>query len=156
MASLFILVISFLVLRAVGFLGVRRLSSWKAAGLLAVAIMFLFTGTSHFTSMKYDFAAMIPPPLPNDLWVIYLTGVLEIAGAIGLLIPRTRKLAGVCLAVYLVAVFPANVYAALNEVAIRGEAPTPLWVRGPMQLLYVGMVWWTSIKEPASAQRENR
>ena len=115
--------------------------------------MFLFTGISHFTSMKYDFAAMIPAPLPNDLWVIYLTGVLEIAGAFGLLIPRTRKLAGMCLAVYLVAVFPANVYAALNEVAIRGEAPTPLWVRGPMQLLYVGMLWWTSIKEPASAQR---
>jgi uncharacterized membrane protein len=55
--------------------------------------------------------------------------------------------------VYLLAVFPANVYAALNEVQIRGEAPTPLWVRGPMQLLYVGMLWWTSIKEPASAQR---
>jgi uncharacterized membrane protein len=90
--------------------------------------MFLFTGISHFSTMKYDFAAMIPAPLPNDLWVIYLTGVLEIAGAIGLLIPQTRKLAGVCLAVYLVAVFPANVYAALNEVPIRGEAPAPLWV----------------------------
>src|SRR5215213_7663268 len=63
--------------------------------------MFLFTGISHFSTMKYDFAAMIPAPLPNDLWVIYLTGVLEIAGAIGLLIPQTRKLAGVCLAVYL-------------------------------------------------------
>jgi len=115
--------------------------------------MFLFTGISHFTSMKYDFAAMIPAPLPNGLWVIYLTGVLEIAGAIGLLIPQTRKLAGICLAVYLVAVFPANVYAALNEVTLRGEAPTSLWLRTLIQLLYIGMVWWTSIKEPASTQR---
>ncbi len=111
--------------------------------------MFLFTGASHFTSMKYDFAAMIPPPLPNDLWVIYLTGVLEIAGTIGLLIPRTRKLAGICLVLLLVALFPANVYAALNEIPLRGEAPTPLWIRGPIQLLFMGMVWWTSIKEPA-------
>ncbi len=153
MTSLFVLLVSFLLLRGVGWIGVKQLSSFRDAGRGALVIMFVFTGISHFTSMKYDFAAMIPAPLPNDLWVIYLTGVLEIAGAIGLLIPRTRKLAGVCLALYLVAVFPANVYAALSEVPIRGEAPTPLWVRGPMQLLYVGMVWWTSIKEPAYAQR---
>src|SRR5215207_3743074 len=129
------------------------LCHWRDAGRGALVIMFLFTGIFHFTSMKYDFAAMIPAPLPNGLWVIYLTGVLEIAGAIGLLIPQTRKLAGVRLAVYLVAVFPANVYAALNEVPIRGEAPAPLWVRGPMQLLYVGLLCWASIKEPSSAQR---
>src|ERR671920_1555544 len=153
MISLFVLVVSFIVLRGLGALGVKRLSSWRDSGRIALVIMFLFTGFSHFSSLKHDFAAMIPAPLPNDLWVIYLTGLFEIAGAVGLLIPRTRRLAGVCLAVYLVAVFPANVYAALNEVPIRGEAPTPLWVRGPMQLLYVGLLWWTSIKEPSSAQR---
>jgi uncharacterized membrane protein len=146
MTSLFILVISFLVLRAVGFLGVRRLSSWKAAGLLAVAIMFLFTGFSHFSSLKYDFAAMIPDPLPNGLWIIYLTGVFEIAGAVGLLIPRTRRLAGICLVLLLVALFPANVNAIINEIPLGGNAPVPLWVRAPMQLLYIGMIWWTSIK----------
>lgn len=148
MVSLLVLVISFLLLRGVGLLGVERLSSWRAAGRGALAVMFLFTGTSHFTSMKYDFAAMIPPPLPNDLWVIYLSGVFEIAGAIGLLIPRTRKLAGTCLVLLLVALFPANVYAALSEVPLRGEAATPLWIRTPMQVLYIGMVWWTSIKAP--------
>ena len=153
MTSLFVLVISFLLLRAVGWLGVKQLSSWRDAGRGALAIMFLFTGISHFTTMKYDFAAMIPAPLPNDLWVIYLTGVLEIAGAIGLLIPQTRKLAGICLALYLVAVFPANIFSALNEVTLRGAAAAPLWVRAPMQLLYVGLLWWTSIKEPSSAQR---
>ncbi len=147
MVSLFVLVISFLLLRGIGLLGVERLSSWRVAGRGALVVMFLFTGTSHFTSMKYDFAAMIPPPLPNDLWVIYLTGVFEIAGAVGLLIPRTRKLAGICLVLLLVALFPANVYAALSEIPLRGEAATPLWIRTPMQLLYIGMVWWTSIKE---------
>jgi uncharacterized membrane protein len=153
MTSVFVLVVSFLVLRGVGWLGVKQLSSWRNAGRLALVIMFLFTGTSHFTSMKYDFAAMIPAPLPNDLWVIYLTGVLEIVGALGLLIPRTRKLAGICLVLLLVALFPANVYAALNEIPLRGEAPTPLWLRGPIQLLFIGMVWWTSIKEPAESRQ---
>ena len=152
MASVFVLVVSFLLLRGVGWLRVKQLSSWRDAGRGALVIMFLFTGASHFTSMKYDFAAMIPAPLPNDLWVIYLTGVLEIAGAIGLLIPRTRKLAGICLVLLLVALFPANVYAALNDIPLRGEAPTPLWLRGPVQLLFIGMVWWTSIKEPASSK----
>ena len=147
MVSLFVFVISFLLLRGMGLLGVQRLSSWRVAGRGALVIMFLFTGTSHFTSMKYDFAAMIPAPLPNDLWVIYLSGVFEIAGAVGLLIPQTRKLAGICLVLLLVALFPANVYAALSEIPLRGEAATPLWIRTPMQLLYIGMVWWTSIKK---------
>jgi uncharacterized membrane protein len=147
MVSLFVLLTSFILLRGLGWLGVKRLSSWRDAGRIALVIMFLFTGFSHFSSMKYDFAAMIPAPLPNGLWVIYLTGLFEIAGAIGLLIPRTRKLAGICLVLLLVGLFSANVNAALNEIPLRGEAATPLWIRTPMQLLYVGMVWWTSIRE---------
>ena len=145
MISLFVLAISFIVLRGLGALGVRRLSSWRDAARLALAIMFLFTGLSHFSALKHDFAAMIPAPLPNGLWVIYLAGLFEVAGAVGLLIPRTRRLAGVCLVLLLVAMFPANVNAVLNGIPLGGNAPTPLWVRAPMQLLYVGMVWWTSI-----------
>jgi uncharacterized membrane protein len=148
MAPLFILLISLVVLRGVGFLGVRRLSSWREAGLFAVAIMFLFTGATHFTGMKHDYAAMLPSPLSENLGVIYLTGALQIAGAIGLLIPRTRRLAGVCLVLLLVAMFPGNVYAAVNDVEFRGEAPTPLWLRTPIQLLFVGMVWWTAVRKP--------
>src|SRR4028119_546575 len=148
MVSLFVLVVSFVLLRALGAFGVKRLSSWREAGRVALVIMFLFTGFSHFSSLKHDFAAMIPAPLPNDLWVIYLSGVFEIAGAVGLLIPRTRRLAGICLVLLLVAVFPAHVYAALSEIPLRGEANTPLWIRTPMQLLYIGMVWWTSVKAP--------
>ena len=121
-------------------LGVKRLSSWRDAGLGALVIMFLFTSTAHFSSMKYDLAAMMPEPLPDGLWIIYLTGVFDIAGAVGLLIPRTRRLAGVCLVLLLVAQFPANVNAALNDIPLGGEAPTTLWLRTPMQLLFIGMV----------------
>ena len=148
MVSLFVLVVSFLLLRGAGLLGVARLSSWRAAGRGALVVMFLFTGISHFTGIKHDFAAMIPPPLPNDLWVIYLTGAFEIAGAVGLMIPRPRRLAGICLALLLVTLFPANVYAALSEIPLRGQAATPLWIRTPMQLLYIGMLWWTAVRKP--------
>ena len=148
MAALFVLVVSFLLLRGLGLLGVRRLSSWREAGLIAVVIMFVFTGATHFTGMKHDYAAMLPGPLSGNLGIIYLSGVLEIAGALGLLVPRTRRLAGICLALYLVAVFPGNVYAAVNEVPFRGEPPTPLWLRTPIQLLFIGMVLWTSVRKP--------
>ena len=156
MVSLFVLLASFIILRGVGRLGVERLSSWREAGRGALVIMFLFTDTSHFTSMKYDFAAMIPDPMPDGLWVIYLTGVFEIAGAIGLLLPQTRRLAGICLVLLLTAMFSANVNAALNEIPLGGQDPTPLWLRTPMQLLYIGMVWWTSVKAPANEDGQLR
>jgi uncharacterized membrane protein len=138
----------------VGWLGVKRLASWRNAGLGALAIMFLFTSTAHFSGMKHDLAAMMPEPLPDGLWIIYLTGLFEIAGAIGLLVPRTRRLAGICLVLLLVAQFPANVNAALGRIPLGGEPPTPLWLRTPMQILFIGMVWWTSIStRPQRAQR---
>ena len=135
-------------------LGVKRLSSWRHAGLGALAIMFLFTSTAHFSGMKHDLAAMMPEPLPDGLWIIYLTGVFEIAGAIGLLVPRTRRLAGICLVLLLIAQFPANVNAALDGIPLGGEPPTPLWLRTPMQALFIGMVWWTSVSaRPQKAER---
>ena len=148
MAPLFILVISFILLRGIGSLGVRRLSSWREAGLFAVAVMFVFTGATHFSAMQHDYAAMLPDPLSGNLGLIYFTGALQIAGAIGLLISRTRRLASICLVLLLVAMFPGNVYAAVNEVAFRGEPPTPLWLRTPIQLSFIGMVLWTSVSKP--------
>jgi uncharacterized membrane protein len=148
MAPVFVLAISSILLRGVGRLGVRWLSSWRDAARAGLAIMLVFTAAAHFTDMKYDLMAMIPDPLPRSLWLIYLTGLLEIAGAIGLLVPRSQRLAGICLAILLVAMFPANVNAALNGIPLRGEPPTPLWLRLPIQLLFLGTIWWTSIREP--------
>lgn len=148
MVPVFVLAISSIVLRGIGWLGVKRLSSWRDAVRAGLAIMFVFTAAAHFTDTKHDLLAMVPDPLPASLWLIYLTGVLEIAGAIGLLIPRFRRVAGICLVILLLAMFPANVNAALNAIPLRGEAPTPLWLRLPIQLLFIGTVWWTSIREP--------
>ena len=145
---MFIVVISFILLRRVGALGVRRLSSWREAGLIAVVIMFVFTGATHFTAMRHDYAAMLPGTLSGNVGLIYLTGALQIAGAVGLLISRTRRLAGICLVLLLVAMFPGNMYAAVNEVPFRGEPPTPLWLRTPIQLFFIGMVLWTSVSKP--------
>jgi uncharacterized membrane protein len=155
MEVLVVLSVSFVLMRVVGLLGVERLASWRSAGLRALAIMFLVTSTAHFNGMRHDLVVMIPEPLPDGLWIVYLTGVFEIAGAVGLLVPRTRRLAGIGLALLLIAQFPANVNAALNGIPLGGEAPTPLWLRTPMQLLFIAMVWWTSITaRPGEAQRQ--
>lgn len=152
METLFVLGVSLVLFRGIGWLGVKQLSSWRDAARYAVVVMLFFTAASHFTGMKHDFVAMIPEPLPRGLWVIYLTGVLEILGAVGLLIPRCRRVAAICLILLLVAMFPANVNAALNGIPLRGRAPTSLWLRVPMQVLFIWMIWWTSIKADAGAR----
>lgn len=96
---------------------------------------------------------MIPDRLPRGVGLIYLTGLAQLAGATGLLIPRLRRLAGIGLAAQLVAMFPANVYAARERVPFRGRAPTPLLVRAPLQLAFIAAVWWTAIAEPPSRHR---
>jgi uncharacterized membrane protein len=146
MVALLVLVISLVLLRGAGQFGLRRLASWRQSGLLAAAIMFVFTGTSHFTGMRHDYAAMLPDAMPLRLPLIYLAGALQLAGALGLLIPRTRRLAGICLALLLIAMFPGNVYAALRGIEFRGEPPAPLWLRTPTQLVFIGVVWWTAVK----------
>lgn len=111
--------------------------TWRDAIRAGIGVMFLFTAASHFSNLKHDLAAMIPPPFTGQLWVIYVTGVLMIAGAIGLLMPRTRKWAAWGLAAMLVGLFPANVYAALNGVTLGDTPVTPLWIRTPLQLFWI-------------------
>ena len=146
MAPLIVLSVCWLAFGVAGRMGVTGLDSVAKAGRAALAVMFVFTGSTHFTPMKHDYLAMLPPSLPQSLGFIYLTGILEIAGALGILLPATRRLAGTGLVLLLLAMFPANVAAALNEVPFRGEPPMSLWLRTPIQLVFVLSVWWSAIR----------
>ncbi len=146
MAPFLILVVVTTTLRGMGALGIASLSSWQVTVRFALAAMFVFTGVTHFTSMKHDYVAMIPEGFPTGLWVIYCTGALEIAGAVGLLVPRLSRVAGVGLLLLLCALFPANVNAALQDIAFRDAPPTSLWLRGPIQLVFVTAVWWSAVR----------
>jgi uncharacterized membrane protein len=88
---------------------------------------------------------MVPPPIPDELWVIHLTGLLEIAGAIGLLLPKGTRLAGICLCLFLLARFPAKVYAALNAIQFRGEPPTDIGLRALVQVIFLTALWWSAV-----------
>lgn len=141
MIVLAVLVVSLVLFRGLGGLGVDTVSTWQGAAVPALAVMFLFTAGAHFTQAKEDFVAMVPDVLPTPRLLVHLTGALEVLGALGLLIPATRGLAGLCLVLLLMTMFPANVSAALEGVSMRGRASTPLWLRAPMQLLFIWLTY---------------
>ena len=128
-----------------GALGVGALSTWHDVVAWALATMFLFTASSHFVARtREDLIAMVPGVFPRPALLVSLSGFLEGLGAVGLMIPATRGLAGLCLVLLLVALLPANVSAARRGVPMRGRAPTPLLVRIPMQILFVGLTLWAT------------
>lgn len=144
MVPFVLLSVSLLVFRGLGAVGVEPLSDWRNAAACALALMFLFTAGAHFTSTRRDLISMVPSVFPRPDLMVTVTGVLEVLGAIGLLVPATRSLAGIGLILLLVALFPANVAAARRRVPLRGKPPTPLPFRLFLQLVFVGTTWWAT------------
>ncbi len=144
MAVLIVLLGSLLLLRGAGALGVAPLYSWVAAARWALSLMLFFTATAHFTSMKKDLLRMVPTWVPRPRLAVAFTGVCEILAAIGIQLPQTRRAAGILLILFFVAVFPANVHAARSGAPLRGRPATPLWLRLPMQLLFIVLAWWVT------------
>jgi uncharacterized membrane protein len=153
MIVIIVLVVGILIARGIGLLGVGRLNSWVAAVRVGLALMLLFTAASHFTSMRHDLARMIPDFVPYPMAFVYFTGVCEVLGAIGLLVSRVRPIAGLALIVFFFLVLPANIHAAMSGVTLRGEPATPLILRIPMQLLFIGLTWWSTLSSSARSSR---
>lgn len=111
---------------------------------VALAVVFVAMGALHFVpGPARGMAAMIPPGLRGTgvlapPVLVAFTGVCELAGGIGLLVPATRVAAAVCLIVFLIAVFPANAYAARHPQTF-GAFGTPLIPRALLQLLLIAL-----------------
>ncbi|MFC4564572.1 hypothetical protein ACFO4E_22165 [Nocardiopsis mangrovi] len=133
MEPLIALVSVTLVLLAAGAAGVRRLRPWLVAVRGGIAAMFLLTGTVHFVYMREELIAMVPPVLPAPGLLITVTGVLELAGAAGILWTRTAPWAAAGLSALLVVMFPANAYAALADL----PGATPLIPRTAEQIVFL-------------------
>lgn len=87
--------------------------TWPAAIACGLALMFTLTGIAHSVpGMRRDMIAIVPPPLPAPALLVTVTGVLELVGAVGVVYPPTRVAAAGCLFVLMLAMFPANIYAA--------------------------------------------
>ena len=142
MTILVVLFGSLLIYRGIGAMGVTALATWLACARFALATMFLFTAIAHFTSTRKDMIAMVPPSFPQPGLLVTISGILEAAGAIGLLLVPTRQWAAWGLILLMLAMFPANISAARRGVQLRGKAATPLWIRTPMQILFIAWTWW--------------
>ena len=113
MAPLITLLVASIVARIVGWLGVDYVNGWIAAIAVGLAAMFVLTGIAHFVGrLRADMVAIVPPRLPAPDLLVTITGVCELLGAAGLLLPMTRVAAAICLLILMLAMFPANVYAA--------------------------------------------
>ncbi|MGO1052621.1 DoxX family protein [Crossiella sp. CA198] len=135
MAPFVILIVVTLVLWLAGRLGVRWLRPWTAPLRGGLAAMFTATGLAHFIGLRAELIAMVPPALPAPELLVTVTGVLELAGALGLLWTPTARWAAGALTVLLLVMFPANVYAALNGLSL--SVFDQLWSRTALQIVFL-------------------
>ncbi|WP_437964542.1 DoxX family protein [Sorangium sp. So ce260] len=137
MAPLVVLSISFALLLLLGRLGVKHLASWVTCLRYALAAMFLLTASAHWGSRRAELVAMVPPALPYPELLVTATGVIEIAGAAALLVPRLAPWGAAGLTILLVAMFPANVHAARAGLTLGGSPVTPLVPRTLIQIVFL-------------------
>ena len=107
---------------------------------LILAAFYIAAGILHLKSPA-GFISIVPSFVPWPAETVWLTGVCEIAGAIGLMVPKLQKAAGIGLALYAICVFPANINHALNHIDV-GALPNSWWYHGPRFVLQPILVWW--------------
>jgi uncharacterized membrane protein len=110
---------------------------------IAIAVMMAFTAIGHFMYTK-GMVLMLPAFIPFKKQVVYITGALEIASAVGLLIPATQKVTAWLLIIFFIVLTPANINAAVKHLNMEkgtydGSGPRYLWFRIPLQVLFI--VW---------------
>jgi len=143
MKPLFVLICVF----AASLIGTRvfkRRFDYKLAGRIALAVMLLFTSMGHFVFTE-GMTIMLPDFVPFRTELVYLTGIIEILAAVGMFIPRLRRITGILLMFFFVLVLPSNIYAAVKHVnyetgTFDGQGISYLWFRIPFQVL---LIWWT-------------
>ncbi|MBV9768816.1 MAG: DoxX family protein [Bryobacterales bacterium] len=118
------------------------LSTGQRIGLVVACIFYVVAGALHF--IKTDaYLKIMPPYIPWHLALVRISGACEILGGLGLLASQTRRAAAWGLIALLIAVFPANVYMAINpmEAGAASIAPVLRWGRLPLQLLLAPDLW---------------
>ena len=111
-----------------------------------LGIAFILAGINHFLNPDF-YLKMMLPVLPQHLFLVYLSGFFEIALGVLLLIPKFTKLAAWGLIALLIAVFPANIYMAMNPQMFPEFSPLALYIRLPVQLILIVWAFWFTRKK---------
>jgi uncharacterized membrane protein len=147
MAPLIVMVVGWLAFRLAASVGLLHAAgSWSGALRFALALMFVFTGAAHFVPRgRVEMVRMVPPRLLRPDLLVTVTGILELLGAAGLLVPGLVRASAYALIALLVALFPANIRAARLGLIVVGRPAMPLAMRLPLQLFWIGALWWIAL-----------
>lgn len=120
------------------------------SGRIAMSAMLVFTAIGHF-AFTDGMVMMLPDFIPFKTEVVYFTGIIEIAAALGLLIPHLRIITAWLLIVFFILILPANIYAAIKQVDYQkatfdGNGLSYLWFRIPLQILFMVWTYFSAIK----------
>jgi uncharacterized membrane protein len=120
------------------------------AARIAMSVMLVFTSIGHFKFSK-GMTMMLPSFIPYQLPLVYLTGLLEIACAVGLLIPQWKVTSAWVLIIFFILILPVNINAAIKRVdyekgTLEGKGPSYLWFRIPLQILFITWVYFSAIR----------
>ena len=123
------------------------LQKYKLFTIYVMSIMYVFIGIRHFTDPQY-FLDIVPPQLPSKLFLVYLTGLIEVVGGAAILAQKTRKAGAYLLIFLLISVFPANIYLYLSETPqnLLGISKTVALIRMPFQIPLILLAFWHSKK----------
>jgi uncharacterized membrane protein len=108
---------------------------WKKLVLLGLAAFFINVGIDHFINPDF-YLSIMPPAFPLHLEAVYISGLFEVLGGLGVLIPRLRKFSGWGLIALLIAVYPANIYMALTPEAFPDVPLSALYIRLVFQFIF--------------------
>ena len=115
----------------------------RSVALVLLAFFFIAAGINHFVHPGV-YVRIVPPWLPVPALLVQVSGICEVLGGIGVLVPNARRFSGVGLIALLVAVFPANVQMAQHPELYAGIAAAPVfYIRLPLQVILIAWVWWT-------------
>ena len=121
------------------------LEKYKTLTIFVMGVMYVFIGIKHFTDPQY-FLDIVPPQLPFKLFLVYLTGLIEIVGGTAILSSKTRKAGAYLLIFLLVSVFPANIYLYVSETpqSLIGVSKMDALIRMPFQIPLILLAFWHS------------
>jgi uncharacterized membrane protein len=127
---------------------------WQVRLRVLAAVGFVLAGANHFRNPSF-YREIVPPKLGSPAALVAISGVCEIVGGVGLLVPRLRRIAGWGLIALLIAVFPANIYMAVapDRMPDMHISRWALWLRLPFQIVFIVWIWFVALWRE-SAQTE--
>ncbi|MFD2147854.1 DoxX family protein [Mucilaginibacter antarcticus] len=148
MKPLIVLIVSFAI-SCLAFYAAQHDPHIILSGRIAMALMLLFTSVAHFAFFK-GMLMTVPPFIPFKNFMVYFTGVLEVAAAVGLMFTATHYITGLMLILFFIALIPSNIYTAQNHINLEkadytGKGLSYLWFRIPLQLFFIGWVVYFAV-----------